>query len=750
MAGSVGDVTADEGRFVTSDDWTALVQRTLRGRGLDELSSVTRDGIEVRPLYADGPAPPAAVRAAADPRRVERGWDIRPRLRVVAGTGGSAADSLRHRIDDDLAGGATSVELDAGEGVTLDDLDRVLAGVDLAETPVTLAPHADLGAARALSGLAAGRGGALAAGSSLGLDPAGEWARSGRIVDCAGAAAWVAESAGASVGLEPGVRAFTVDATRYADAGATEAQALGWATATGVAYLRALVEAGLPVDAAAGLIGFRLAATADQFVTIAALRAARVVWSRVVTASGGSQAAARQYQHAVTAAHTYSRRDPWVNLLRGAAAALAAGAAGADAVTVLAFDHAAGALEGDSGDALGRRLARNTQVLLLEESHMARTGDPAGGSFYVESLTDGLAQAGWGILQSTEAAGGIGAVTADGSLEAAIEKQWETRLAALSTRREPLTGVSEYPLLEDTAVTPDADDGAAPDADDGAAPDADDGAAPDADDGAAPDADDGAAPDADDGAAPDADDGAAPDADDGAAPDADDGAAPDADDGAAPDADDGVTPDADDGAAPSTRGLPVRRLAQPFEDLRDAADRHRLATGERPAMWVAALGPAAAHSDRTAWVKNLLAVGGIEAQGGEGVDSPIAAVADFAASGLAAAVITGSDDWYRRRGPATASALSEAGAALVAVACDPETPADLLVDLQAAGVSDLWHQGTDIVAALKRLHDILGIADGSTGPSHHQSSNARRDVSFAMESRGNHASSRTPPTAADW
>ena len=615
-------MSSDDWLQVGGDDWLALVERTLRAGDAAELCGETRDGIEVRPLYTDGPAPPAAVRAAADPRRAGRGWDIRPRHGVAAGTGGSAADSLRHQIDDDLAGGATSVELDAVEGVTLDWLDDALADVDLAETPVALAPHADLGAARTLSELAACRGGALAAGSSVGLDPAGEWARSSRIIDCAGAAAWAAESARASVGLGPGVRVFMVDATRYTDAGATEAQALGWATATGVGYLRALVEAGLPVDAAAELIGFRLAATADQFVTIAALRAARVMWSRVVTASGGSREAARQYQHAVTADHMYSRRDPWVNLLRAAAAALAAGAAGADAVTVLAFDHASGAVDTDG--ALGRRLARNTQLLLLEESHMARTGDPAGGSFYVESLTGELARAGWGILQSTEAAGGIGAVTADGSLQAAVEKQWATRLAALSTRREPLTGVSEYPVLEDAAAAP----------------------------------------------------------------------------------------DADDRAAPAARGLPVRRLAQPFEDLRDVADRHRLATGERPAVWITALGPAAAHSDRTAWAQNLLAAGGIEARGGEGVDSPIAAAADYAASGLAAAVMTGSDDWYRRRGPATASALTAAGAAFVAVVCHTDTPADLLHQLRAAGVSDLWHQGLDVVAALQRLHRVLGIADG--------------------------------------
>ena len=639
-------MTAEGWTPVTGDDWMALIERRLRGGDLAGLTSKTRDGIEIRPLYTQRPARPAAALTAVDPARSARGWDVRTRHRVVAG-GRSDPDMLRRRVDDDLAAGATSVELEVGEGVTIDELDRVLAGVDLSETPVALAPHASLGAAEALGVLAARRGGVLAAGSSVGLDPLGEWARSGRRVETAPAAEWARPRAGAPVGggdrrepvpesipdeialaagevakLGPGVRVFMVDATRYADAGATEAQSLGWATATAVAYLRALVEAGMSVDAAAGLIGFRLAATADQFVTIAALRAARVMWSRVVTASGGSREAARQYQHAVTAAHMYSRRDPWVNLLRGASAALAAGVAGADAVTVLPFDHALGAVDTDA--ALGRRLARNTQLLLLEESHMARAGDPAGGSFYVESLTEELARAGWSIMQSTEAAGGISAVVADGSLEVAIDQRWEARLEALGTRREALVGVSEYPLLDDAVAGP--DDG--------------------------------------------------------------------------------------DVAAPAEPGLPMRRLAQPFEDLRDAADRHRLATGERPAVWVAALGPAAAHSERTAWVQSLLAVGGIEARGGEGVDSPIAAAADFAASGLAAAVITGSDDWYRRRGPATASALSEAGAVLVAAVSDPATPADLLSDLQAAGASELWHQGINVVATLKRLHHILSIADG--------------------------------------
>ena len=701
-----------------------------------DLTSTTRDGIEIRPLYTDGPARPEAARAAVVPERTKKGWDVRTRHIVASdaggrvgaagagsgaedgddaglgaaddgfsspGVGGDSAgglgdsvggdsagglgdsvggdsagglgdsvgglDALRRRIEDDLAGGATSVELEVGASVTIDELSSVLAGVDLSKTPLALAPHASLGTATALGALASRTGGGLAAGSSLGLDPLGEWARSGRRVGVAPATergslagasqggvsqggvsqggvgrrgtateSIVAEfgaAAGEALGLGPGARAFTVDAVRYADAGATEAQALGWATATGVAYMRALVEAGLSVDAAAGMIGFRMAATADQFVTIAALRAARVMWARVVTASGGSQQAARQYQHAVTATHMYSRRDPWVNLLRGAAAALAAGVAGADAVTVLPFDHASGAVDADG--ALGRRLARNTQLLLLEESHLARSSDPAGGSFYVESLTERLAAEGWRVFQDVEASGGMEAAISSGGLAAAIEESWRSRLGALRTRSEALTGVSEFALPEEPARAGRADPEPA---------------------------------------------------------------------WSESDPQGLVDPEGAEGAT----GLPVRRLAGPFEELRDAADRHQGATGERPAVWVAALGATADHSDRTAWTQNLLAAGGIEARGAAGVDSPIAAAADFAESGLVAAVITGTDDMYRLRGSATASALAESGATVVAVACDPDTPAELRAELQSAGVNDLWHDGIDVATALERLHHTLGIA----------------------------------------
>ena len=162
-------------------------------------------------------------------------------------------------------------------------------------------------------------------------------------------------------------------------------------------------------------------------------------------------------------------------------------------------------------------------------------------------------------------------------------------------------------------------------------------------------------------------------------------------------------------------GLPVRRLAQPFEDLRDAADRHLARIGRRPTVAVVALGPEAAHGPRTTWVRNLLAAGGVAAEGGRGAgaDSPVEAAAAFAAGPDRVAVITGSDESYAERAPAVAQALKASGAAAVAMVSDPADPADLAdpadgwAGALAAGVDELWHEGMDVLGLLGRLHAAL-------------------------------------------
>jgi methylmalonyl-CoA mutase len=216
--------------------------------------------------------------------------------------------------------------------------------------------------------------------------------------------------------------------------------------AAGVAYLRALTDAGLDVATAARLLEFRYAATDEQFPTIAKLRAARRLWARVLSACGAPDAGG-QHQHAVSSPTMFTRRDPYVNLLRGTVAGFAAGVGGADAVTVAPFDAALGV-----ATPFSRRVARNTQALLIQEAHLARVVDPAGGGWLVESLTDALARAGWAFFQELEAAGGAVVALDSGLVAARVEAVRAGREKAVATRRTPITGVSEFPDLAEVPV----------------------------------------------------------------------------------------------------------------------------------------------------------------------------------------------------------------------------------------------------------------------------------------------------------
>ena len=199
----------------------------------------------------------------------------------------------------------------------------------------------------------------------------------------------------ARLALENDVLGVVVDASAVHDRGASEAQELGWSMAAAARVLRALEGAGITPDQAAGLVEFRYAATDEQFVTIAKLRAARLLWARVLELCEAPPA--EQRQHAVTSRPMMSKYDPWVNMLRTTVAAFAATVGGADAVTVQPFDRPLG-----RPDAVARRIARNQMALLVSESHVGRVTDPAGGAWAVERLTHDLAVAGWEIFSALE------------------------------------------------------------------------------------------------------------------------------------------------------------------------------------------------------------------------------------------------------------------------------------------------------------------------------------------------------------
>jgi methylmalonyl-CoA mutase len=235
------------------------------------------------------------------------------------------------------------------------------------------------------------------------------------------------------------------DARIVHNAGGSEAQELAYALAVALAYLRALEGANLPLDAARGLIGFRLSADADQFLTIAKFRALRMLWARVEAACGLAPRPA--FVAAETAWRMLSQRDPWTNLLRSSIAAFAAGVGGADAMTVLPHTAALGL-----PDPFARRIARNIQLLLLEESNLWRVGDPAAGSGAIEDLTQKLAHAAWSLFQEIEQAGGAAAALEAGLIQGKVAAVRAGREQAVAQRKDVLTGASDYPLLAEAKV----------------------------------------------------------------------------------------------------------------------------------------------------------------------------------------------------------------------------------------------------------------------------------------------------------
>src|SRR5207302_2567573 len=256
----------------------------------------------------------------------------------------------------DLENGATSVWLRVPPDSLADALNEVYLGL----APIVLEPGADYeAAATALLELFAELPDSQVTGV-IGADPSGLRARTGHPHDVAPADALAARLAG----QYPELRTIVVDGLPFHEAGGSDSQELGATIAAGVAYLRALTDAGLSVEQAAGQLEFRFAATADQFLTIAKLRAARRLWSRVTEVS--ASAALGMKQHAVTSPAMLTKRDPSVNVLRTTVACFAAGIGGADAVTVLPFDAAIG-LPAE----FARRIARNTQAILLEESRLS-------------------------------------------------------------------------------------------------------------------------------------------------------------------------------------------------------------------------------------------------------------------------------------------------------------------------------------------------------------------------------------------
>jgi methylmalonyl-CoA mutase len=420
------------------------------------LDSPTYDGFPIRPLYTglDAlPEPPLPgqwpfVRGDDALRDVKSGWKVAETFPLP---GGQAVADGNGAVLSALADGVSALVLRVGtDGVAAADLDRLLEGVYLELAPVILDAGVEyVAATEAVLALVTDLDGERRARLSvdLGADPltAPLMGRPTPSLD------EVVGTAIEAVGYEGGVRAITVDGPAFHDLGANASWEIAGAVAAGVAYLRVLVENGFSVANALRQLSFRFSADDDQFMTIAKLRAARQLWARVAEVVGEPAAGAATV-HAVTSAPMMAQRDPWVNMLRTTLAAFAAGVGGADTVQVKPFDSAiSGGLPG-AAPSFARRMARNTQLLLLEESHVGRVLDPGGGSWHVEDLTRRLAEAAWKHFQDVESRGGF--IEARDYVVAEIELVRDRRADDIAHRRTALTGVNEYPNLAEAPLPP--------------------------------------------------------------------------------------------------------------------------------------------------------------------------------------------------------------------------------------------------------------------------------------------------------
>jgi methylmalonyl-CoA mutase len=435
-----GDLAlAAEFPSATREQWRKLVEQVLKGTSFESLVSESYDGLRIEPLSAwKGQATPIIGRSPGSR------WHILQRLDHPRPAAANA------EAKEDIANGATGLLIEFtgasgayGWGIAFAEeaLAELLDGIHLDSG---IAIDLDAGARAAdtadtMAALLQRRGTAPgAAAVRFGLDPIGAMAFSGGAVR-----SWsdVAGDFGRTIThlAHYGYHGpFAVaDGRIVHNAGGSEAQELAYVLATGVAYLRALASAGVALDAASRMIYFRLSADAEQFLTISKFRALRKLWARIEQACG--IAPGRAFITAETAWRTMTKRDPYVNMLRAAIAVLAAGLGGADAITVLPFTLALGL-----PDRFARRIARNTQLVLLEESNLARVADPAAGAAAIEDLTDQLCHAAWKRFQEIEKAGGVLMALQEGQFQAQVAAMLNRRRSALATRREALVGTTDF------------------------------------------------------------------------------------------------------------------------------------------------------------------------------------------------------------------------------------------------------------------------------------------------------------------
>ncbi len=650
-------------------DWLKLAPE---GVGVQTLY----EGFPVFPLYDEGNADaPGGVASITYPES----------LRVRASRNGRAWSVIQFvdhldfayankQLLDDLAEGTSGLWLQLGGNLpyggaylgarTLDEFQQVFKGV-----PLTSAELYVSGGFDSLPGLALIA--ALAETSEVahasmrgsgGLDPLSIIAASGYIpaqrhmalADSIDAACWLKSQ---KSGLTP----FMVSGRAWHQAGGSAVQELAWTLAACATYWRELEASGFTAAEAIAATDVMLAAECDLFLTIAKFRAARLLWAK--TAEVASVDTVKVKILAEMSYRAVTERDAHVNILRGAAAAFGAAVGGAEGILLIPFNTRAG-----TPDAFARRMARNTQLVLMEEANIGRIADEAGGSWYVESLTAEIASGAWEEFRRIEACGGLLAALEQGVIFDATASMRHKRERNLSTGKDAITGVSSFPHLEERPVSYHRAD---------------------------------------------------------IAFDIEslnrEGDVPDLPPPGKGERFAAMVAAVKTGA--TLRGLEraletvyerksflptaAERLAEPYEKLRRASDLALYRVGARPPIFVALLGSAADYTPRLTWIKSFFEAGGVEVLTGRDFGTVEALERAFRESPAPVACICSNDKNYAEL-PGAAAALKKAGAAALYVAIEPNGLNRLDAKDQRA-VDRILYPGCDALSVLSELHQIMRV-----------------------------------------
>jgi methylmalonyl-CoA mutase len=405
---------------VSTADWEAAIARDLKGADYERrLIWRSDEGLAVKPYYRAEDLKDLACMDAAP--------GVFPYRRGARATGDWKIREEIDAVDVDTANRAARAAVEGGaEGIVFSsvlvegraDLDGLLA--NLGEIPIHFR-HADEGLLKLL--LEKHRAGRRAARISTGCD----------------AVASIGFAAEVIGDVTDGFVPFTIHGDAFEEAGATTAEEVGFTLAAGIDFLGAMQERGVDAGRAAAALEFCLAIGSNYFFQIAKLRAFGMMWARAVESFGGTWSEARAHIAARTSRWNKTLYDPHVNILRATTEAMAAVLGGADFVTVAPFDACY-----KQPDEASRRLARNTQLLLKHEAGMGRQADAAGGSYYLETVTEFLAREGWKIMQGIEARGGYRKAQESGAIAAALERSMAAREKAVASRRRVFVGTNQF------------------------------------------------------------------------------------------------------------------------------------------------------------------------------------------------------------------------------------------------------------------------------------------------------------------